>query len=698
MDDTSTPAPPGPRRQRRPRDTAQVWATGLDGIAYGGDYNPEQWPEETWAEDVRLMREAGVTFATVGVFSWVLMEPREGELHLDWLDRVIDGLHAAGIRVVLSTPTAGPPAWLYAKYPDARVVTRDGVALGPGSRGAMSPSAPAYREACRRIADALAARYGSHPALALWHVHNEYGVPVSEDFSVHARHAFRDWLQERYDTVDELNRRWGTLFWGQRYGAWDEVEPPGPAASVVNAAHQLDWARFTDHQLRACFRIERDAIRQHSDVPVTTNFQGFNGRPTDLWAWADEVDIVSNDHYLDAADPRNHVTLAQAADLVRSVAAGRPWFLMEHSTSAVNWQPRNVAKLPGEMRRNSLQHVARGSDAVGFFQWRASRVGVEKFHSTMLPHGGTGTRVWREVVELGADLRRLADVHGSVVRPRVAILWDWESSWAQGLEWRPSVDLDADERRDAYYRALFDEDVTVDFAHPGADLSAYDLVVAPALYLLRADHAARLTRWVEDGGTLVVSYFSAIVDEDDALHPGGFGTPLREALGVVVEEFTPLRAGERVHLSAGGSADDALGDMLDGTAVDVWAEDLRLEGARAVATFRDGPVPGGPAVTRHAHGAGHGWYVAARLDGVALRSVLRAAAHDAGVATRRIGDDVELVVRHGTTDDFLFVVNHGAAAATLELTGHDLLTGMDVDGRLVVPAGDVAVVRSERRP
>jgi len=681
-----------------PAPQVSVWARGLDGIAYGGDYNPEQWPEEVWAEDVRLMREAGVTFATVGVFSWVLVEPEEGVFDFTWLDRLVDLLHTSGIRVVLGTPTAVPPAWFYRAHPEARVVTRDGVTLGFGSRGMVAPSAPAYRAAAVRVATALAERYGAHPALALWHVHNEYGVPVAEDYSEHALHAFRDWLRARYGTLDELNTRWGTAFWGQRYGDWDEVGLPAAAASVLNPAERLDFSRFSDDQLRACFVAERDAIRAHSGVPVTTNFMAFACESTDLWKWGREVDVVSNDHYLDAADPRNQVTLAQAADLTRSVAQGAPWFLMEHSTSAVNWQPRNVAKQPGELRRNSLQHVARGADAVGFFQWRASRSGAEKFHSAMLPHAGTGSRVWREVVAFGADLGRLAEVQGARVHARVAVLWDQESAWAQGLEWRPSVDVDARERTAAWYRALWDDQVTIDFAHPSAELSRYALVVAPASYLLTADDAANLSRYVAGGGILVVSYFAGIVDQDDTVHAGGYGAPLREALGLTVEEFAPLRAGDAVRVAWHGHGAPTDGGIRHELVADTWTDHLALDGAEVVATYADGPVAGGPAVTRHAHGRGYGWYVSTRLDDDGLRAVLAAAYRDAGLAPREpgVGRDVEIVVRRGGEHDYTFVLNHGAEPASVAATGDELLAGTPVDGWLKVPAGEVAVVRSTR--
>ncbi|NHT18716.1 beta-galactosidase [Cellulomonas sp. IC4_254] len=663
------------------------WVLGLDGIAYGGDYNPEQWPEEVWADDVRLMREAGVNLVSVGIFSWALLEPEEGVFDFGWLDRVIDLLHANGIRVDLGTPTASPPAWFFATYPHTRVVDRAGTVLGFGSRGMANPSSPEYRAAAVRITTELAKRYGAHPAIALWHVHNEYGAPVSEDYSATSAAAFRTWLQARYGTLDALNAAWGTAFWGQRYGTWEHVDVPRLTPSVTNPAQRLDFARFTDHALRECFVAEREAIRAHSTIPVTTNFMAAECPAVDLWKWADEVDIVSDDHYLTAEDHRSHVGLALAADLTRSVARGKPWLLMEHSTSAVNWQPRNLAKRPGEMARNSLTHLGRGADGILFFQWRAGRRGAEKFHSAMLPHAGTGSRVFREVVQLGADLRKLAPVRGSRVRADVAILWDWESFWAQDLEWRPSVDLGHRERIRAYYDRIWQDGLTVDFAHPEADLSGYRLVVAPASYLLTEEAGRNLDGYVAGGGTLVVGAFSGVVDQDDAVPAGGFAAFLRPALGVTVEEHAPLRAGERVEVAWTGP--------LAGTAATpaaVWTEDVTLHGADVVATYVDGPLPGGPAVTRHAHGDGTGWYVSTCPSVDGLAPLLAAVYADAGLAPAGLPAELEVVRRHGAMADYLVAVNHGAEAAELPATGTDLLTGEAFAGTAKVPGGQVRVI------
>src|SRR5690606_11522294 len=289
--------------------------------------------------------------------------------------------------------------------------------------------------------------------------------------------SFRDWLRVRYGSLDALNDAWGTAFWGQHYTEWDHVSTPAATPTVANPSQKLDFHRFSDHQLRQCFITERDAIKRHSDLPVTTNFMANQHGGVDLWEWAKLVDVVSDDHYLVAADPHPEVGLAIAADLTRSVAGGAPWMLLEHSTSGINWQPTGIAKRPGEMARNSLAHVVRGADAVMFFQWRASRKGAEKFHSAMLPHAGTDSRIWREVAQLGADVSALSALKGSRVRADVAMLWDYESFWAQDLEWRPVDDLDHNERIRAFYERLWRDGFTVDFALPSHDLSAYPLVV-----------------------------------------------------------------------------------------------------------------------------------------------------------------------------------------------------------------------------
>ncbi|MBS1906472.1 MAG: beta-galactosidase [Actinobacteria bacterium] len=679
------------------------WIPGTSAIRFGGDYNPEQWPREIWLEDVALMKEAGINLVSVGIFSWALLEPREGEYDFAFLDDLLGLLHENGIDVDLGTPTAAPPAWFYRTYPDARPVTRDGLPLGFGSRGIMSPSSSDYRRAATAIADRLARRYADHPAVVLWHVHNEYGAPVTESYDDASVANFRRWLQTRYGSIAALNAAWGTTFWGQIYAGFDEIDAPRQSASVTNPAHRLDFARFSSDALLECFRLERDAIRAHATQPITTNFMASTCPSVDLWRWADEVDIVSNDHYLTAARLDAHVMLAMDADLTRSLAGGKPWILMEHSTSAVNWQPRNIAKKPGELARNTVAHLARGADAVLFFQFRASRFGAEKFHSAMLPHAGRDSRTWREITALGGLLGAAEELRDSRVRAEVAIVWSWESFWAQDLEWRPSVDLSHRERIEETYRTLWESGVTVDFVHPAADLRGYRAVFAPALYLIDEEGADNLRAFVENGGTLAVGSFSGIVDENDAVPAGPHPGRLRDTLGLVIEEFLPLREGHSAEVR--WTASDAAAPVTEAPrraahedsaplSATVWADDIVLQGAHAEAIFTTGPASGGPAITRNALGAGSAWYISAAFDGADQSAIVDRVLADAGVTVTTPAEGLECVERIG--DDgarWLIVLNHAEEPRELAAAGVDLATGERVTGSAVVPAGGVRILR-----
>lgn len=662
--------------------------TSLPALAFGGDYNPEQWPAEAHVEDRTLMREAGVDLVTLGVFSWAWLQPGPDRWDFGWLDQQMDDLHDAGIRVDLATATASPPAWLAQRHPEMLPVTQDGRTLSPGGRQAFCPSSPVYREHALALCTAVAERYHDHPALALWHVSNELGCHNARCYCDVSAAAFRTWLRRRYDDdVARLNDAWGTAFWSQRYDDFEQVLPPRVAPTHANPTQQLDFLRFSSDQLLDNFVVERDVLHRISPgVPVTTNFMVMRQTmEMDYLRWGRELDVVSNDHYLIAAEAGGHRELAFSADLTRGTADGRPWLLMEHSTSAVNWQPRNRAKKPGEMIRNSLAHVARGADAVLFFQWRASRAGAEKYHSGLLPHAGTDSRQWREVVELSRLLDSVEECAGSTPRNQAAILFDYEAWWGCELDSHPSIDVRYRDRAEDLHRALTAQGIGVDVVHPSADLSSYDLVVVPTLYLVSDATVAALTAAAEAGATVVVTYFSGIVDESDHIRLGGYPGAFRELLGVRTTEFLPLMAGEPVQV-------EGLGDGP--VSADTWAEDLELAGAEAVATYADGPAAGLPAVTRREVGEGRAWYVATRLDAVGTDRLVARLVADAGLEQLPGASDVvEVTRRVGDDASWLFVINHGDEQADVPAHGVDLVTGRDVAGDLVVPAGGVSVVR-----
>ncbi|WP_407341958.1 beta-galactosidase [Pengzhenrongella phosphoraccumulans] len=662
---------------------AGPWPT--DGIAFGADYNPEQWPEEVWAEDIELMGQAGVNLVSVGIFSWGQLEPEEGRYEFGWLDRILDLLHEAGIGVDLATPSAAPPVWLHLAHPEMLPVDADGLRYTHGSRESWCVSSPVIRAHATRIARVLAERYGHHPAVRMWHISNELGCHNGRCYCDVSAAAFRDWLGTKYADVDALNLAWGTAFWGQRYASFEQVLPPRRTTAIPNPGQRLDFERFSSDAFVAHLEAEAAVLREVTPhLPVTTNYMVMGSfDQIDYTATTPLLDIVSNDHYLAAEDPRGWAELAFSADRVRGLVGGDPWVLMEHSTSAVNWQPRNLAKEPGQMLRNSLQHVARGADGVLFFQWRQSRAGAEKFHSGMVPHAGADSALFREVIQLGATLGRLAEVQGSVVeKAHVALLWDTQAWWAAELEAHPTVDLHYLDLARRLHGALVDSGVAVDVLPASTDLDGYDVVLVPTLYLAPPDLSDRLTAVVERGGQVLVSYFSGIVDETDRVLLGGYPGAFRDLLGVRGEEFAPLRENATVRLS-------------DGSTGEVWTERLTTDGAEVLATYEDGPSVGGPALTRRTvEGGGAAWYLSTRLDRPSIAAFVARMVDAAGVTPVVEGTcGLEVVRRTGEKGSWLFAINHSDAEVPFHAAGFDLVGGSPHLNGEPVPARGVVVLR-----
>lgn len=665
----------------------------LPRIFYGGDYNPEQWPEEVWLQDARLMREAGVNLVSVGIFSWAKLEPRPGEYDFSWLDRVLDILHEHGVMADLATATASPPPWLAKIHPESLPVTADGTTLYPGARQHYCPSSPAYRERAAALARKMAVRYAEHPALAAWHINNEYGCHVAECYCDVSAAAFQRWLQERYGTLDALNEAWGTAFWSQRYSEWAEIPPPRTAPTFANPTQQLDFRRFSSDELLECMNLERDAVREASpDVPITTNFMGLF-KPLDYWKWAAEEDFVSHDSYPDPADPEDQAQAFMAFDLMRSLGApgepgGKPWVLMEQATTRVNWRERNVPKRPGQMRLWSLSALARGADGIMFFQWRQSKAGAEKFHGAMVPHGDLErSRSWQEVKQLGADLEKLSPVAGSRGEAEVAILLDWNSWWALELDSKPSDAVRQMDGLAEMYRPLLRTNVAVDFAHPESDLSGYRVVLAPNLYLVTDAGAENVRRFVAGGGTLLMTFFSGIADENEHIRLGGYPAPFRELLGVEVEDFVPFAADEG----------NGIQTKAENTyCCELWADLIHAHSADTLATFTNGFYAGSPAVTRNLYGEGAAYYVGTRPEAAYTATLVEAICRETGVKPPIAAPEgVEAVRRAGGDGTFLFLLNHNLRTEEVALPGsaEDLLSGESHEHSVTLEPFGAAVLR-----
>ncbi|WP_093802716.1 beta-galactosidase [Streptomyces sp. Wb2n-11] len=657
-------------------------------LAYGADYNPEQWPREVWEEDVRLMREAGVNIVSVGIFSWARIQPAEDVWDFAWLDEVMDLLHAGGIGVDLATATATPPPWLTTAHPEILPVTASGETVWPGARQHWRPTSPVFRRHALRLVRRMAERYAGHPALVAWHVSNELGCHNVYDYSDDAATAFRDWLRARYTTVDALNHAWGTAFWSQRYSDWDQVLPPRLAASHPNPTQQLDFKRFSSDALKEHLRAERDILREITPgVPVTTNFMVMGGTKGMNYAdWAGEVDFVSNDHYVHPG-PQDRDELSFSANLTSAIAGGRPWFLMEHSTSAVNWQPVNLPKGPGDLVRDSLLHVAHGADAVCFFQWRQSAAGAEKYHSAMVPHAGADSDLFRTVTGLGRTLRALAPVAGTEREPaRVGIVFDWESWWASEQDSHPTSRLDYHQEALDWYSALLALGIRTDVVTTKDDLDRYQLLITPVLHMVPAPLAKELTRYAENGGHLVTTYFSGVVDENDHIWLGGYPGALRDLLGIRIEEFGPLPAEDSVELD----------DASTGT---LWTDRITVTdpGVEVLAHYRTGAYAGRPAVTCRAVGRGSASYVSTRLGTDGLAGLLPRLLATAGVESElpdAARGRVEQTVRRSADSRYLFLANRTDEPVPLPgLTGELLVGRTHTHNALVLAPREVVVLR-----
>ncbi len=667
--------------------------TKVPGILYGGDYNPEQWPEEVWLEDMRLMKQAGVNLVSIAIFGWSRLQSDETTYTFDWLDRLMALLAEHRIYADLATATATPPPWM-SRYPDLAAVDENGCAYSHGSRQHYSPSSPTYRRFAGELVRRLARRYANHPALAAWHINNEYACHVSACHSEASTEAFRVWLQKRYGTLDALNAAWNTAFWSQAYYDWADVRTPRRTPTFVNPTQLLDFQRFSNEALLDLCKMEREILREETpDVPVTTNFMSFF-KPLDQWAWSRELDFASWDSYPDflpGEEPWH--SAAQGHDLTRSLKPDRPFVLMEHATSHVHWRTVNPTKLPGQIRLYGLQAVARGADGALFFQWRQSLAGAEKYHGAMVQHGAPPekSRVFREVCELGADLKKLAPVAGSLCRARVAIVLDWPTWWALEMPGKPTR-FDYVPALTAMHRYFYQRNIAVDFVAPDANLPGYALVVAPLLYVIERATAENLTRYVREGGTLLTTCFSGIVDGRDHVVPGGYPAYLREVLGLWVEEWFALGPTERRAVKFGND-----GRVLSGRH---WSEVVHLEGAGALASYGDGPFAGSPAFTRHRFHQGLAFYLSTVLEGDDLAGALDVVTAPLDLKSPLAAPaGMEVTLRESDRQRFLFLLNHTDRPQTVplgELYGTELLSGTPASGEWCLAAHGVAVIEMVR--
>lgn len=660
----------------------------IDRVYYGGDYNPEQWPEEIWPEDMRLMREAGVNLVSLAIFGWARLEPQPGQYQFGWLDRIVDLLHANGMQVALATATASPPLWFSRLHPESWPVAQDGLPYKPGSRQFYCPSSSAYREAVSRLAAAMACRYGQHPAVVMWHVNNEYGCHVHECYCPICTNAFREWLQQKYGSLAALNDAWGTAFWSLDVSDWSDVQLPNRTTSYGIPAQALDYRRFINHSLLRLFKAEIDAIRSAgAKQPLFTNTV-FGLKALDGFEWAEHQDCTAIDMYIDpSTDTQAWKDGALWHNLTRSWGKGKPYMLVEQTTSQVNWRTINSLKPPGTIRTYSYQALARGASSVMFFQWRASKSGAEKYHAGMVPHfGAERSRIFAEVKQVGAEIARLDRLASQQVLAQVGILFSYENVWALELDSKPAQ-LDIWSVLRPWHHSLVEQNIPLDFVHPNEDFDRYKVLIAPMLYQLSQAQAEKLRSFVQTGGTLLMTYFSGITDLSERIWLGGYPALLQDVLGLSVEEWQPFQPGETNLL------------VVDGAPVECthWADLLHTTTAEVIGAYAQDFYAGSPALTRNRYGAGLAYYAGTLPAQDWLRNWLGLICAEQGVEPLVTGaPDVEAGLRSGVDGAAtLVLVNHANSPAAVNLLGkrgHSLLDDRAVSQQLTLDPHDVLVL------
>lgn len=649
------------------------------GLVHGGDYNPEQWlwNPEVLEQDIELFKKAHINEVSLGIFSWSVLEPQEGEYHFRWMEEIIEKLYRNGISVILATPSGARPKWMADKYPEVLRVTEDRHRNLYGFRHNHCYTSPVYREKTRQINMELAKRFGSHPAVIAWHISNEYGGECHCEL---CQAEFRKWLQKRYGTIEKLNHAWATTFWSHRYNDFSQVESPSSRGETSLHGLNLDWKRFVTDRTVDFVKHEIQAIRDGgSDKPTTINlmydYQGLN-----YHKFADVVDIISWDTYPTWHKKEEYLTAMDNGmqhDIMRSIQK-KPFLLMESCPSATNWQPVSKLKRPGMLHAASMQAIAHGSDSVQYFQLRQSQGSFEKFHGAVIDHyGGDDTRVFQEVTRLGSDLEALAEVAGTHTKAKVAVIFDWESRWAMEDAQGPrNAGLFYKETVEKSYYAFRKLGLDVDVIDTEQDFSEYQIVAAPMLYMFRSDFTQRVRRFVKNGGRFVLTYWSGIVDETDLCYLGGTPHDLMDVMGLRSTEIDALYEGEQ---NAGIPVDGNEMGLEQSWRCSNLCDLVKVSTAQVLSVYQDDFYQGMPTLTKNSYGKGQAYYVSADFEQGFYDELYKKLVQDAQVQVpiADIPEGIEVTMRHSEEYQYLFVQNYNRESIKMALPVDtmDLLLG-----------------------
>ncbi|MBO5032797.1 MAG: beta-galactosidase [Lachnospiraceae bacterium] len=663
-------------------------------ILYGGDYNPNQWPEEVWEEDMRYFDKARINSATINVFSWAKIQPEEDRYDFEELDKIVDLLSKNHKDIVMATSTGALPAWMVRKYPEVARTDYDGRHHKFGQRHNACPNSPVFQKYSARLAEKLAERYGHSDRVVCWHISNEYG---GECYCENCEQAFRKWLKKKYETLENLNKAWNTEFWGHTIYDWDEIVLPNALGdglwdgNTAFAGISIDYRRFNSDSMLANYVGERDAIRKFdAATPITTNLMG-TYKGLDYFKWAKEMDIISWDNYPSYDTPWSQTAMCH--DLMRGLKDA-PFMLMEQTPSQQNWQPYNSLKKPGQMRAQSYQTMAHGADTIQFFQLRRSVGGCEKFHGAVIAHAGTdNTRVFKEVAQLGGELEKLGgQILGAGSAAQVGIVFDWDNYWALEYTSGPNKDLKYVDQIHQYYRYFYSRNIPVDMISREADFSKYKIVVAPVLYMIHKGVAEALETYVKNGGILVTGFMSGIVGESDNVYLGGYPGPLRKMAGIWVEELDALAPEQKNTIQFADGEESSCNLVCD---------IMHLEGAETIAEYSSNFYAGTPCVTKNCFGQGFVYYVGTQLEKAGLEKVLDTVTNQASVHSLvQETTALEVAVRRAENCDYYFLMNFSGeevSAPKAFADKIDILTGETLTNQTVFRPYDVRIIKMQRQ-
>jgi beta-galactosidase len=672
-------------------------------VLYGAAYYHEYMPYERLDKDVQMIKAAGFNVVRLGESTWSLWEPEDGRFDYAWMDRVVDAMGKAGIKVIMGTPTYSVPAWMAHQHPEILATKLGGVANRYGMRQNMNTDAPAYRFYAERLIRRIAAHYKDNPNVIGWQVDNETGSYGAANDDVFIR--FQHYLEKKFGTPENLSRAWFLNYWGQNLHTWEDLPRPDAAQST---GYKLEWSRWSQMRVTDFLHWQAQLVRECAGPRqfVTHDFSGSLHADVNEEAVASRLDVAGvNIYHWGTQDDYNGADQKLQGDFTRSLK-GRNFLVTETNAQSTDWSSSfQYPPYDGQFREDVYTHLSNGADMVEYWHWASIHANQETYWKGVLSHDLEPNRAYAEMRRTGQELQKIGQrLVGLRIHNDVAILWSRDSlnaindmPFAKSSQWGGGgnrADYGSQVRQ--IHRALYDLNVGTDFVFPDTqDLSAYKVLIVPMLYVADEALLQRIAEFVRQGGHLVMTFKSGFANENAAVRPLMAPGPLRQVLGFHYQEFSNLAQ----PLTLKGDPFRAGADNK----AQYWAEFLQMDSAKALAWY-DHPFFGRwPAITSNQYGKGRAVYEGTYLSDALQKAVLQSVLQERGLS----GPDQELpsriqartgVNRFGKTIRYYF--NYSSAPASFQYrhkAGADLLTSRAVktDGTVILAPWDLAIIEED---